>query len=163
MNAYVGIGDINKADQIWNSMFNKQAKTVRRDIYADLYLYRLFSLLQARNYSLLQHAALAASRYFHKFKEAASLFELEISIVGLFVKGRPLDNPGVVKDLLFKIKNLITSYIIGLKGKSEFQEHYTHYQIWTESLLNETPFHIEAAKWHQKLGSISKKVDKRRM
>lgn len=158
MNAYIGIGDLNKADEIWNGMFNKQAKTVRRDIYADLYLFRLFSLLQAGNYSLLQPSALSASRYYHKFKDASSLFELEISISGLFIKGQPLDNAGVVKDVLFKIKNRITPYIMGLKVKSEFQEHYTRYQIWTESLLNETPFHIEAAQWYQKLGSNSKKA-----
>jgi hypothetical protein len=161
MNAYVGIGDLNKADEIWNGMFNKQAKTVRRDIYADLYLFRLFSLLQAGNYSLLQSAALSASRYYHKFKDAVSLFELEISISGLFIKGQALANPEVLKELLCKIKNFITQYIVGLKGKTQLQEHYTRYQIWIESLLNETPFYIEATQWYKKFeNKPHKKINK---
>ncbi|AOM80036.1 hypothetical protein BFS30_24460 [Pedobacter steynii] len=149
MNAYVGIGNLHKADEIWNSMFNKQAKTIRRDIYADLYLFRLFSLLQARNYSLLQPATLAASRYYHKFKDAPSLFEFEMPIVNLFTKQIRLDKPEAIEELLSQIKVLIDQYNVRLKGKATFQEHYTRYLIWIDSLINNSPYNEVAAKWYK--------------
>jgi hypothetical protein len=149
MNAYIGMGDISKADKIWDSMFNKQAKVVRRDIYADLYLFRLFSLLQAQNYSLLQSTAQSAFRYYHKFKDAASLFELEMAIVTLLNKSHQLDIPDVRQELLFKIKKTIEQYITGLKGATTFQEHYTRYQIWIASLISGEPYHSQASTWYK--------------
>ncbi|PSK90813.1 hypothetical protein [Taibaiella chishuiensis] len=151
MNAYVGIGDIKSADVIWDSIFNKQTKTLRRDIYADLYLFRLFSLLYNKTYVLLPSAALSASRYYKKFDDAKTVYQVELPLSMLLTKNIDYDNPAALAKVLKEIRGVIQKFISGLKGANNFQEHYSRYLIWIDSMLANEPYSKVAAAWYSGL------------
>lgn len=148
MNAYIGLGQLEKADGIWDSLFNKQSKAIRRDIYADLYLFRLFSLLQGGTYALLPFAAQSAIRYFRKCGDAEKLFEMEYPIAVLLQKERDYERTEVRREVMEQIGAIVETYISKINKSLCFQEHYSRYAIWCNSLLNEKPFYEEAAKWY---------------
>jgi hypothetical protein len=150
MNAYMGIGDLAKADAIWEGMFNRHSQTVRRDIYADLHLFRLFSLLQSKTYALLPSAAGAALRYFRRFEDAKTVFEVELPIALLLNKERDYHKPALLGELLEQISAIVTRFIAGLKGVAGFQEHYSRYLIWSEAILKDEAYYITAARWYKK-------------
>ncbi len=149
MNAYMGMGDLAKADEIWEGMFNRHSQTVRRDIYADLHLFRLFSLLQSQRYSLLPSAAGAALRYYRRFDDAKAAFEVELPIALLLVKERDYTKPELLRELMEQISAIVTHFIAGLNGVSGFQEHYSRYVIWTEAILKGEPYYVAARRWYR--------------
>jgi pentatricopeptide repeat protein len=148
MNAYMGTGDLEKADEIWNSMLNKQGRSIRRDIYADLHLFRLFSLVQAKSYVLLQPAAASALRYFKKEEDSKKTFEVEAPIATLLSKELDYANKDILKTIMEKIMNIVQEYISGLRNIINFQEHYTRYIIWGEAILNGEPYCQAASRWY---------------
>lgn len=155
MNAYVGIGDLKSADTIWDSIFNKQTKTLRRDIYADLYLFRLFSLLQNKTYVLLPSAALTASRFYKKFDDAKTAYQVELPISQLLLKNNDYENPAALAKVLREIRMTIQKFVSGLKGANNFQEHYSRYLIWIDSILNGEAYSKTASDWYS---GFSKKI-----
>ena len=83
MNAYMDLDDMKKADEIWHTMVNTQSKDIRRDIYGDLYLFRLFCLVKTNTYELIPSSALSAVRFYKKSPDA---FPVESPIATLFQK-----------------------------------------------------------------------------
>jgi hypothetical protein len=149
MNAYMAIGEQEKADQIWAKMFNKHSKEVRQDIYADLYLFRLFSLLQTKTYVLIPSAALSAIRYFKKTENPEQQFELELPIAQLLQKDHDYSKAALREELFNEIKKIISRYIKKISPKTGFQEHYSRYQIWINAIQKERPYVQEAAAWYK--------------
>lgn len=88
MNANRGVGDLVRANEIWDSLFNRQSQSVRLDIYADLYIFRLFSLLHSKTYSLIPSFALSAARFYRKHKDSTNQYAVELPIGQLFRKDR---------------------------------------------------------------------------
>lgn len=152
MNAYVALGDMDQADKLWSSLFNRKSQAVRKDIYADLYLFRLFSLLQSRNYEIIPPAALSALRYYRKDNQAAQ-FPLEIRIASILNKMHRYEDRKIRKHVLAEMKQALTGYIKGLNPKLCFQEHYSRYVIWCDSLSNGTTYGDEAAKWYEQIAT----------
>lgn len=149
MNAYMGCGELENADRIWDSMFNRQSQTVRRDIYADLFLFRLFRLLQDKTYSLLPSSAQSALRYYRKFEDCKEVFEVEMPVAMLLQKERNnYEKKEVLRELLEQIKAIVERFIMNLNGVNNFQEHYTRYIIWCDSILSDVPYHETAQKWY---------------
>jgi hypothetical protein len=148
MNAYMGLGNLKKADAIWSSMFNRQSKAIRRDIYADLYLFRLFSLLAGKTYVLLSSAALSACRFYKQSEDSRKEFAVELPIATLLSKELDLDKPEVLKEVIFEIRYIVKQFIAGLEGINHFQEHYSRYVIWADAILRDEPYYMAAAKWY---------------
>ncbi|UZJ63952.1 hypothetical protein OKW96_16280 [Sphingobacterium sp. KU25419] len=148
MNAYMGIGELDKADAVWDSMFNKQAKAVRVDIFSDLYLFRLFSLLHSKTYSLLPSAALSAVRFYRKDEHAQQRFDVELPIAMFLQKERDYSKPKVIREVMEAAKKIVQQFIGTLKGINNFQEHYTRYIIWCDAIINDEPYYEAAARWY---------------
>lgn len=151
MNAYMGIGELDKADDIWNSiMSNKELKDKRRDIFADLYLFRLFSLLHSKTYALLPSASLSALRYYRKSPDADRLFEVELPIARLLNKDQDVENREVLVGVIGAIRLHVQHFIDGLKGiNNGFQEHYTRYIIWCDAIEHDEPYYEAARRWYK--------------
>jgi hypothetical protein len=157
MNAYMGIGEVNKSDELWDSLFNKQSSAIRRDVYADLYLFRLFRLLQDKNYALVAPAALSAYRYYRKFEDAKAVFEVELPISLLLQKEHRWEQSSVRGKMLKQLQSIVQDYIDQLEGARRFQEHYSRYVIWCEAILKDEPYHQAAARWYKKYRTIPRK------
>jgi hypothetical protein len=155
MNAYMGLGNLKKADEIWDTMFNRHSQTVRRDIYADLHLFRLFSLLQSKSYSLLPSAANSAIRYFKKSDDAKSVFEVELPIATLLSKERRYEKPEILREVVEQIEAVVSNFISKLHGTKDFQEHYTRYMIWSMAIQQGEPYYIVAKKWYKSFNQLS--------
>ncbi|WP_316835018.1 hypothetical protein [Pedobacter nutrimenti] len=149
MNAYLGVGNIKKVDELWNQLFRRKSKSVRRDIYDDLYFFRLFNLLQSKTYVLIPAMASSAYRYYKRIKDHEHLFEPELKIATLLQKEHHFDRSEIRMEVFEEIKLILQQYLNGLKGLDNFQEHYTLYFIWIESLISERPFQELAAKWYK--------------
>lgn len=148
MVAYIGLGNLDKADELWSLMMDKQFKIVRQDINADLYVFRLFSLLHSRTYSLLPSAALSAVRFYRKDEHAQQRFDVELPIAMLLQKERDY-KPKVIREVMEAAKKIVQQFIGTLKGINNFQEHYTRYIIWCDAIMNNEPFHEAAARWYE--------------
>ncbi len=149
MNAYLGVGDTQKMDLTWDKIFHKTSKTIRHDIHGDLYLFRLFSLLQSKVYDVLPSVALSAHRYYNQSRDHQLHFGLEIKITTILIKEYNFEHIKVKNEVLNKLKQIITQHIQALKEWNNFQEHYSRYIIWIDSLINDTPFQQEAALWYK--------------
>lgn len=149
MNAYLGIGNQEKTDRLWNDLFKNTSKSVRRSIYDDLRFFKLFCLLQEKNYDILPSAALSAYRYYNHNGNAPNYFYLELKISALLMKAYHLDDIGYRKKLFEEIKRHILNYIEGFKNAKNFQEHYSLYEIWIEAIIKNQPFCEAAANWYR--------------
>ena len=148
MIANLAAGKIEEADTLWYNVFNHAPHPLRRDMKADFYLFRLFSLLQNKAYDLIPSFALSATRYYRKSNTAESLFVAELPIAKLLSREHEYQKPEVRMELFVEMKKILVRYIAGLKGISGFQEQYTRYIIWIESLMTERPFYVIAAEWY---------------
>lgn len=149
MNACLGTGDIKKVDEIWESLFQKTSKSVRRNIYDDLRLFRLFNLLQHKAYTVIPSMALSAHRYYSKPENNPGDFELELKLTAMLMKGFDYNKESVRQDVFSSIKETTCEYIAGFDN-NDFLEHYTLYVIWMDSIITEQPFCEAAAAWHEK-------------
>lgn len=156
-NAYVGIGDIDSAINIMEWLFRKESKLVRKEIYNDLYLFRLFSSLQEKMYVLLPSMALSAFRYFKNQKNSEVHFKVELEITSLLLKEHDYENVKKMHAVLLGIRNLLAKHIAQLKGVRHFQEHYSFYIIWAESMLYGRPFYKQAKIWYKQHKSLGNK------
>ncbi|WEK17925.1 MAG: hypothetical protein P0Y49_14070 [Candidatus Pedobacter colombiensis] len=151
MNAYLGLGDWKKVNELWNSLFRKQSKQIRRDIYDDLYLFRLFNLIQNKTYALIPSKAKAAYRYYLQVSDEGSKtdFAMEMQLADIFDQEYDLEHKPTRIRVLTQARKIIKQYLKNLKGLSGFQEHYTFYAIWIESLISEIPFSEAAKDWYE--------------
>ncbi len=148
MNSYLGLNQMDQCDHAWDQLFNKQSKTIRLDIYGDLYLFRLFLLLQDRNFSVLLSAAHSAFKFFKKHFDESHQFELELSLAGKLKKDSDLEDPMVFTSILSELKTMIATYVAELAAPFGFQEHYTRYIIWADALIAQQPYAVMAARWY---------------
>jgi len=152
MNAYVGIGNMQAADAIWKQLFHKKSKEVRREIYDELYLFRLFSLLESKVYEVLPYVALSTHRYYIQQPNAKSYLSTELKIADLLLKEYDFEDPRIKKSVLMNVKQILMHHISTLKGTPEFfQERYSFYVIWAERILTERPYYETAAEWYGSL------------
>lgn len=148
--AYMAINDYTMVDKIWNTLFNNpQSKQIRQDVYADLYLFRLFRLLHEKRYELLQSAALSAQRF---FKKSDSFAEVELPIASMLIKERQYEHHEILREVLEAAKMTIENFIQQTHGVDGFQEHYTRYIIWCDAILNDEPYYVAAKKWYEEFG-----------
>jgi len=146
MNAYLGLGNLKKVGQTWDLLFHKQHQSTRSDIYDDLYLFRLFLVLQNKTYEVLSSVASSAYRY---YKNRKAHFTLEMDIASLFMKKQDFSKQELLREVLEEISGQLQVYLGKLKVTYGFQEHYTFYLIWIKGLLSERPFHQQAAIWYK--------------
>ncbi|MEN5232431.1 hypothetical protein [Sphingobacterium faecium] len=153
MNAYIAIGDLDKAQVMWNQLFNRQSTQVRKDIYADLYLFRLCFLLQSQTYDLIPSASASAQRFYRNTDENKAQFGLESSIVQLFIKDIDYSSEKVLSPLLHRTTMLLENYILQVRGGTGFQEHYTRYIIWITAIERKIPYYKAARDWYKQHGN----------
>jgi len=149
MNTYMAAGDLEQAEAVWDNLFNKQSKTVWLDIYADLFLFRLFLLLHTKNYSLLLPAAQAAERFYRKNEQPKQQFEVELPIALLLQKDRDYRDPEVLKQVMAEASGFVQKFIGNLPGLNNFQEHYTRYIIWCDAIEHDEPYYEAARRWYK--------------
>lgn len=144
--AYMAVHDYAKVDKAWNMLFNRQSQQIRQDVYADLYLFRLFKLLHEKQYELLPSAALTACRFFEK---SGSYKEEEYPISALLLKERNYNDKKVLAEVIAAIRQIIANFITKVSGSLRFQEHYSRYLIWCDAIENDEPFYKAAGKWYK--------------
>ena len=154
MNAYIGIGELDKAQLMWSQLFNRQSTQVRKDIYADLYIFRLFFLLQSQTYDLIPSASASAQRFYRNTEENKAQFCLESSIVQLFNKDVDYSSEKILIPLLHHATTLLEDYITQVRGAIGFQEHYTRYIIWITAIERKIPYYKAARDWYKQNGNF---------
>ncbi|OJV50967.1 MAG: hypothetical protein BGO31_10900 [Bacteroidetes bacterium 43-16] len=154
MNAYIAIGNLDKAWIVWNQLFNKQSESVRLDIYADLYLFRIFFYLQTPIYDLVASAAASALRFYRKTEENKSKFQLESSLTQLFTRDVDYNDPKILNPLLHQVRCLLNDYISEVRGTLNFQEHYTRYIIWANAIEKKIPYWQAARDWYKQHSNL---------
>lgn len=147
MNAYVGVGNMEKAEAIWNQLFIHESKKVREDIYGDLFIFRIFFLLHCKRYELIQPVAKSAIRYYESNTERKARFQFEDDLAKLFAKSVHWEKKENLARLLESIQSLILDLIFKKTGSIHFQEHYSRYEIWTEAILQDIPYYKSAQNW----------------
>lgn len=150
MNAYLSVGNLNKADKIWLLMNDKQFKLVRQDIHADLYLFRLFSLLHGKTYALLPSASLSALRFYKKKENANMKYDVELPIAQLLQKERPYEKKEVLREVMEAVSQIVQQFISSMKGTHNFQEHYSRYVIWCDAIIHDEPYYEAAKRWFKR-------------
>jgi len=149
MNGFMVIGEYGKAQKIWDELFDQQ-KSMRKDIFADLFIFRLFMLLNTKSYDQIPVAAKAAVRYFKKSEQESNAGSIEMEIAKLLSKSVAFkvkqDRVGVVES----IKESIFNFIKTTNPQSMFQEHYSRYLIWCDAIIEEEYFYLSAKKWYSK-------------
>lgn len=148
MNAYVGTGNFESAEKLCYQLMNGNSKSIRKEIYDDLYLFRLFLLIQNNIYEVIPNIALSAHRYYKKNKNEGAVFTVELAITSLLLKGNDFQNVRLKKKVFFSIKQILLNYISVINPEKLFQEHYSFYFIWIESIIENKPFHEIAHQWH---------------
>lgn len=148
MNSYLGLNAMDKCENAWDQLFNKQSKTIRLDIYGDLYLFRLFLLLQDKKFSLLHSAAQSAFKFFKKHFDESHQFELELSLANKLKKDLNLEKLKVFNSTLLELKTMLLQYIAQLAAPFGFQEHYTRYVIWADALIENRSYAVIAQRWY---------------
>lgn len=153
MNGYICLGDHEAATRVWELQFDKQFKNVRLDIYGDLYLSRLFIMLQQKDLILLESAVSSAYKFFNKHNKESRQFELELAITNVFKRNLTAnwERASVHRNVVTDIKHNIVSYIRSLHPDMHFQEHYSRYVIWCDALIKNTSFSTAAKEWYEKM------------
>ncbi len=151
MNAYLGTGDFEKMDNLWEKIFSMKSINIRTDIIGDLYFFRLFSILQNEIYEVLPSAALSAYRFYNQSPEFKKRFELELNATAILLRKHDFENIELKIKTLNQLRNIFTDYINKLHNNYQFHEHYSRYVIWISSIINKRAFYEEAAVWYRKL------------
>lgn len=148
-NAYIACGDFDRAEQLLEILLYKESKFVRRDVYNDLFLSRVFAYLAVKNYVLVPSMAAAAYRQYKQTKGDEKQVEVGLKITSILMKDYNYQDKAVLKSILTGIKSILEEHITSLRGLNKFHEIYSFYYIWTENLMQNQPFHVIAAGWHQ--------------
>jgi len=148
MNAYMALGNSKQADRLWNSLMQMPPKTVRKDILADLYLFRIFDLIQIGHYEDLISTTLKSIRFYEKEDNTGTQYALELSIMDLLRKRVGTGSVMFSKSIIYEIKTMIHDFIVQNAGSVKFLEHYSRYEIWCDAIINSEPFYKASARWH---------------
>jgi hypothetical protein len=162
MNGYMALGEYGKAEKIWNELFDQQ-KTMRKDIFADLFIFRLFILLHTKSYQQVSVAAQAAQRYFKRMDQVGSTSTVEMEMARLFARNSDLKLKQERNKTLEAAKAIVTGFIQQTNPHAPFQEHYSRYAIWCEAIIANEPFYQAAEKWHARFKDTALKKIKKRL
>jgi hypothetical protein len=156
-NAYIASGDFDKAEELLNILLYKESKYVRKDVYNDLFLSRVFACFAVKDYALISSMAAAAHRQYKQVTSEEKQFDIGLKITSFLMKDHQYQDPSIKESVILNIKSILEKHITSLKGMNKFHEIYSFYLIWTISLLQEQPFHATAAAWYrQHLASLNK-------
>lgn len=147
-NACIAAGDHEQAEQLLDMLLYKEARYVRKDVYNDLFLSRVFSCLSGNDYALVPTMAAAACRQYKQVENARNKHDVGLQIASMLMKDFDYQKQEVRQKVLTDIKSILHEAIIAHAGLNKFHEMYTFYYIWTESMLLQQPFHIIAAAWY---------------
>jgi hypothetical protein len=148
-NACIAVEDFEQAESLLDMLLYKESRHVRKDVYNDLFLSRIFSHLATKEYSLVATAAAAAYRQFKLIEKEHNKYDAGLSIASILMKDCDFENPKTMFTVLSDIKSILHESIISYAGLNMFHEIYTFYLIWTESLLNKQPFCSAASTWYK--------------
>lgn len=154
MNAYMAVGDVDRAWAISDQLSYSSSKEFRKDIFADLYLFRVFLLLTKQSYDLLSPTVATALRFFRKTKENKLQFQVEYKIVQLFAKEIDCSKPINLNPLLHQARSILKDYITEVSGTIGFQEHYTRYIIWFDAIEKKIPYYKAARDWYKHYSNV---------
>jgi len=149
MMAYIVIEQVEKTEEIIEDILKKGHKLIRKDIYDGAIFIRLFILLYTETYVLLPSAALSAQRYYKQFKKTKSeAYDAEYKIASLLQKEHNYESKQIKNAVLTEIRQILLQSLAATTGLNNFQEYYSQFIIWTDSMLHRRPFHEEAAAWY---------------
>lgn len=148
MIGHMALGNMDKAEEFWQLVYDKQYRKVREDITADLYFFRLFSLLHTKQYDLIPSAARSAYHYYTTTRSSSDMFEAELSISSLLRKDQNYEKTETLRELLEFVKSTLNNFIKDINNINGFQEHYTRYVIWADAILHDEPFYLAAQRWY---------------
>lgn len=148
MNAYISIDDLAKAENIWKELFAIPATKIRKDIFADLFLVRIFFFMQTKEYDLIPPVADAALRYYRGAKDSRLQFDVEMPIALLFSKAHNFEDRRELQKVFTQCRKIISDFIEKLAMPVPFQEHYSRYLIWIDAIEKEMPFYEAAKEWY---------------
>lgn len=147
-NACIAAGDHEQAAKLLDMLLYKESKYVRKDVYNDLFLSRIFSHLANKDYAVVPAMAAAACRQYKQVEHKHNKYDVGLQIASMLMKNIDYDNAATRKKVITSIKSILHEAIITQAGLNKFHEMYTFYYIWTESILQNQPFHVAAAAWY---------------
>lgn len=147
-NACIAAGDHEQAEQLLDMLLYKESRYVRKDVYNDLFLSRVFSCLAAKHYALVPTMAAAACRQYRQVENVRNKHDVGLKITSMLMKDFDYEKEEIRQKVMTDIKSILHEAIIAHAGLNKFHEMYTFYFIWTESVLAQRPFHITAADWY---------------
>lgn len=148
-NACIAAGDFEQAEKLLNMLLYKESKYVRKDVYNDLFLSRIFSHIANRDYALVPAMASAAYRQYKQTEEQQNKHDVGLKISTLLMKDHDYEAMSARKKVMTDVKLILGEAIAAHAGLNKFHEIYTFYLIWTDSILSEQPFHISAKNWYE--------------
>lgn len=105
-------------------------------------------MLQDKVYTVILSFALSAYRYYSLPEHNPDYFELELGITMILQKECDLENSSIRHRVLSAVKKTVGTYISRFENANNFQEHYSLYAIWIESIIQEQPFYKVASTWY---------------
>ena len=147
-NACIAAGDHEQAEQLLDMLLYKESRYVRKDVYNDLFLSRIFSCLAGNNFALVPSMAAAACRQYKQVENVRNKHDVGLQIASMLMKDYDYEKEETRQKVMKDIKSILHEAIIAHAGLNKFHEMYTFYYIWTESILEQQPFHITAAAWY---------------
>ncbi|WP_313262674.1 hypothetical protein [Sphingobacterium multivorum] len=148
MNAHMALGSSKQADRLWNSLMQLSPKIVRKDILSDLYMFRVFDLMQSGSYEDLISASFKAIRFYEKEDHGGTQYVLERAIMVLLRRKVAIGSKVFTITIIQEIKRMIHDFIIANTGSIRFQEHYSRYVIWCDAIIHSEPFYKAAERWY---------------
>lgn len=127
----------------------KKKTELRLDIHTSTYFFQLFFLMHTGVYDLIKSAARSALHFFRKHPDSGNVLSVEIPIALLLSKEHNYEDPKVRAAIMHKCRKIVTDFISKLKGSINFQEHYSRYLIWFDSIEEGVAFHMAARKWYE--------------
>jgi len=147
-NACIAAGDHEQAEKLLDMLLYKESKYVRKDVYNDLFLSRIFSHLANKDYAIVPSMAAAACRQYKQVENEHNKYDVGLQIASMLMKNVDYSKTATRQKVIGEIKSILHEAIIAHAGLNKFHEMYTFYYIWTESILQGQHFHITAAAWY---------------
>lgn len=135
MNAYVGLGDMESAKNVFNVLYKKRSKSLRSDVYDDLFLFQIFMLLQEGIDEVVKSKVYAATRHYRTFEDYECRFHSELELMKILLDKNAFLGTNMRLRTLYSIKDCIKKEI-NVSSKTQYQERLSFYLIWIESIIS---------------------------
>ncbi len=152
-NACIAAGDFEQAERLLYMLLFKESKHVRKDVYNDLFLSRIFSTISTKDYELVASMAAAAYRQYKQI-DSNNKYDIGLKIASILMKEMNLHKDEIKNKVMSNVKSILHEALMSYVGLNKFHEMYTFYSIWTESILEDQPFYNIAAKWYKTYSSL---------